>query len=124
MFVLSDALPKIWWPVTVKWPSDTKPGETVEMNFRVLFEALAPEEARAIDEALTKAEIAGDASQRNALMQRVVKDWGDVVEPDEKKTPIPFSTDALTAALRFSWVRIGLNKAWTAFVAADHRLGN
>lgn len=124
MFVLSEEMPKIWWPVTVKWPSATKPGDTVDMKLRVLFEALAPEEARALDEAMTKAEIAGDISKRNDLMLRVVKDWAEVVEADDNKTPVPFSQEALVAALRLSWVRIGFNKAWSAFVAADHRLGN
>lgn len=123
MFQLTKTPAAIWWPVTVKWPNSSKPGDTVDMTFKVQFEVLPQSEGRAIDEALTEAEMKGDTSQRNTLMLRVVKNWDeDVVDEDGK--PIPFSRDALEAALEFSWVRIGLNQAWTAFVNGDPRKGN
>lgn len=125
MFELTTEPLRHWWPVKVKMPSGTiyeEAGHMVEREFKVLFEALPQEEGLALDAEARAAEIAGDTSKRNLLMLRVVHNWADVV--DKAGKPVLFSKERLVAMLATSWTRIGLSRAWVAYLAADPALGN
>lgn len=122
MFILKDEI-SYWWPVTVRMPNATGSGDFTRQTFKALFEALTRDEAEALDKEVMAALNAGDETKRDALLERVVKDWEGVV--DEDKGEIAFSAETLRQALQWPWVRVGLYDAWTQSQSGEkRRLGN
>lgn len=104
-----------WWPVTVSVPHPDQghAGEMIEMTFRMRFEALPRDEARALYEQ-ARALPAGEAeAQSHADLMRVVRGWDEDVVDDDGK-PVPFTAEALQQLLQISWYRIGVYRAWAA----------
>lgn len=115
-----------WWPVTVAvpHPDQARAGEMLEMTFRMQFEALPRDEAKAIYEQ-AKSLPAGEAeAQSHADLMRVVQGWDDDVIDDDGR-PIPFSPEALQQLLQISWYRLAVYRAWAASqVGEAARRGN
>lgn len=111
MFVLTDDL-TFWWPVTVYVPDTKTPGRLVGQTFDVKFKSLAADRARELKAQFDALE---GSDQRDAhqdwLATEVTVDWRKIV--DENKEEIPFSSEALSRALQYSWFRIGIYNAWT-----------
>lgn len=109
---------RYWWPVTIAVPSAEREraGEMVEMTFKMQFEALPRDEAKALQDRMVEGE-------QHADLMHVVKDWDEVV--DEAGQPIPFSAEALQQLLQVSWGRLGVYRAWTASLVGEAaRRGN
>ena len=105
--------PTFWWPVTVRVPDPEAPGKTVSQDLRVQFAPKTRDEEIALQEkfaALTSERDRADAEIANWL--DIVKGWDGVV--DGNGNPVPFSAEALRAALQRSWFRVGLGEAFTA----------
>lgn len=116
--------PTYWWPVTIRIPDPSAAGKLIEQRMKVQF---APQNR---DEALKRQEFyAALTTERDRIdaemadMLDIVKGWDDVV--DGNGNPVPFSADALRAALGKSWFRSGLNKALAeSIVGIEPALGN
>lgn len=114
-----------WWPVTVAVPSPDpeRAGEMVEMSFKMRFEALPRDEARAMQERIRALPANEAETETHADLMRVAKGWDDVV--DEDGVPVPFSADALSELLQISWYRLGVYRAWAASLVGEApRRGN
>lgn len=107
---------RYWWPVKVRQPivetGDPKKSggrfETVEL--KLLLEAMGEDEVKAIDAALASLPPAERIERQHEQLERVVKDWTDVV--DEDNQPVPFSQEAFRQAMQRTWFRLGVYKAW------------
>jgi len=92
-----------WWPVTVHIPDPDKPGNTLSQNFEARFKAVPSERLRELE----KSEVGGSKAESiEALIREALIDWRDVEA--EGGDDIPFSPDALTGALRFSFFQVGV----------------
>ena len=122
-FTLSKTI-RYWWPVTVSIPDPANPGKCIKQTLKVLFE---PKNQDAAISAYKHLEEIPDVHDRlvaeRDMLAGVVKDWADVVDDDQ--TPMPFSQEALNAALQQGWFRTGLNRALTESLTGEEaRLGN
>lgn len=115
---------RYWWPVTVRLPDPETPGKILEQQLQVLFEPKGRDEAIAAQEAYAQLDSAKERSaHEHRELADVVKGWDDVV--DEEKAPIPFSEEALSRALQFSWFRAGVYEAYAQSLNGEEaRLGN
>jgi hypothetical protein len=113
-----------WWPVKVSIPDTTKPGQFVEQELEIEFEALSQNEAQELDKLLLDADsVTARLDRENILLRRVCRDWRGVV--GENDQPIGFSSDALNKALGFGWFRTGVYLAYASAMAGDQaRLKN
>ena len=95
---------RYWWPVTVMVPDPQKPGKYIEQGFKAELEPLSQEELTCASE-----ESASLTSMREITkhgiqqIQRVVKNWSDVVDPDG--ATVPFTPEKLEMALQHAWFR-------------------
>lgn len=122
MFILKDEI-SYRWPVKVRVPGAGGDGRFEEQSFKVEFAALKRDEAEALDTEVHAALLAGDETQRDRLLERVVIGWDGIV--DESKAEVPFSPETLRAALQWPWVRLALYAAWTESQSGEkRRLGN
>lgn len=115
-----------WWPVTVSvpHPDQERAGEMLEMTFRMQFESLPRDEAKALYERIGALPAGEAEAQSHADLMRVVKGWDDDVVDDDGR-PVPFSAEALQQLLQISWYRIGVYRAWAASqVGEATRRGN
>lgn len=115
---------RYWWPVVVRVPDPDRAGQTVDLKLEILLEPKDQDAAMEDTERLAGiVNIRERASAERAVLTDVCKDWRDVVDEDGK--PVPFSTDALDAALQKSWFRIGLLRAYGESLSGEAaRLGN
>lgn len=121
-FVLTDKH-IYWWPVEVKLPHAEIPGKIVTQSFTMQFEAIGADEANAIWAEIEALPVAERAARRHDELVRVSKDWRDVTGEDGSE--VPFTEQALRAALQFSWFRVGLTEAYSRSLSADAaRKGN
>lgn len=111
-----------WWDVAAKIPDDRRSGRHVTHPFRLQFEALSQDEARAIDAEFSSLSAEERAARQHDLLYRVVLDWADVV--DDEGEPVPFSRDALTRALKFPWFRLAAYDGYAAAMSGGARVGN
>jgi hypothetical protein len=115
-----------WWPVTVAvpHPDQKRAGEMLEMTFKLQFESLPRDEAKALYEQARALPAAEAEAQSHADLLRVVKDWDEDVVDDAGR-PVPFSAEALQQLLQISWYRLGVYRAWAASqVGEAARRGN
>ncbi|RXF75082.1 hypothetical protein [Hansschlegelia zhihuaiae] len=121
MFVI-DQTSLFWWPVTVRWPSNEKPGQFDEQTFQMQFELLSRDETKKIfDDARAAGRSGEDANDE--LMRRVCKGWRDVQDVSGKS--VAFTPESFAEAWRRAPVRIAVNEAYTAAMNGEAaRLGN
>jgi hypothetical protein len=115
-----------WWPVTVAVPSpdQDRAGEMVEMTFKMRFESLPRDEAKAMQDRIRALPENEAEAESHADLMRVVKGWDDDVIDDDGK-PVPFSPEALRKLLQVSWYRLGVYRAWAASLVGEApRRGN
>jgi len=86
-----------WWPVTVKRPSETTPGELEECTLRVKYRYLKVDQHNALIEELTAQKEAGSPIDDAQFARRVVLDVADVV--DEQDQAVAFSPELLDQLL-------------------------
>ena len=117
---------RYWWPVaiTVPNPDPNRAGEMVEMQFKMQFEALPRDEAKAMQDRIRALPADEAEAENHADLMRVVKGWdSDVV--DEDGDTVPFSAEALSQLLQISWYRLGVYRAWAASIVGEApRRGN
>lgn len=115
---------RYWWPVAVRMPDPHTPGKIAEQQLKVLFEPKGRDEAIASQETLAALNTAKErADHEQSELKDVVKGWDDVV--DDEGTPVPFSDEAITAALQMSWFRTGVYSAYADSLSGQEaRLGN
>ena len=109
-----------WWPVTIAVPSPDREraGEMVEMTFKMQFEALPRDEARAMYERLEALPAGKAETQTHADLMRVVKNWDEDVVDDAGR-PVPFAPEVFAQMLQISWYRLGVYRAWTASLVSE-----
>lgn len=114
---------RYWWPVTVRVPDPENAGQFLEQTLRLELEPLPRTEALAAQEALAELTTGREmVDHENNQTLRVVKNWEGVV--DDQGT-VPFSEDALRAALEHSWFRIAAARAIADSLNGEAaRLGN
>lgn len=123
MFVVSE-IRRFSWPVKVRFPSQSTPGEYEVEQFIGHFKLIGRERAVELGEAMEAARREGPraaAAQEISQIAEVMEGWGDVI--DAEKAPVPFSVEALTAACRHPQVVAAINEAYVEG-AAGGRLGN
>lgn len=124
MFVLQDRY-RFDYPVIARLGVDDK-GKSIEQRFTVTFEPLNVAETAELDEDPGALTIADRVAKQDELLRRTIVDWKDVVDGDAK--PVPFSTEALDAALSWGLIKIALYQAYTRAMSGqapeERRLGN
>ncbi|MBY6091077.1 hypothetical protein [Maritimibacter alkaliphilus] len=122
-FTLAKSI-RYWWPVTVRMPDPNTPGKIIEQQLKVLFEPKGRDEAIAAQDAYAAlGSVRERADHEHAELRDVVKGWDDVV--DEDRNPVPFTEEAIQAALQLSWFRTGVYNAYADSLAGQEaRLGN
>lgn len=115
---------RYWWPVTVRVPDPTKAGEMIEQTLRLQLEPQSRDAALAAQEradGLTKVRDLIDHEIEQTLL--VVRGWDSVVDDDGEI--VPFSPDALRAALQHTWFRTAVSRAIAESLNGEAaRLGN
>lgn len=107
MFDVS-ARPLFWWPVKVRMPSQSRPGEIDVQAFEMQFEAVdasAGEEILAEVQALTSHDDL--LAHRHDFLVRVSHDWRGIAGD------VPFSAEALRRALDFKPLRDAVDQAYS-----------
>lgn len=99
-----------WWPVTVRVPSEEKPGTFDHQTFEMQFEALSKEDQKAFDERYAKLEEPDQIDAVMELIERVCRDWRDVVSTSGHD--VEFHVGALQTAMQFDWFRLGVILAY------------
>lgn len=99
------------WPVTVSIPDPDKPGEVIEQGFKMRFRAMPRDEAEALDAEIASLPPREAMKREDDVLRRVCLGWDDAVIDDAGKA-VPFSSEALEQAMRFSWFRIGCYRAY------------
>ena len=111
------------WPVTIRVPDPDRAGEILEQEFTATFLAMPLDEAEALDEEIDEAPARDQVRRRNDVLRRVLVGW-DGIEDDDGAA-VPFSDDALNAAIQHSWFRIGVYQAYFRSLQGEApRLGN
>ena len=115
---------RYWWPVTVMVPDPANPGKFLKQELKVELEPLPTDELMAAQELssslATMREVTDHGIQQ---IQRVVKNWSDVVDPDGEI--VPFTPEKLEMALQHAWFRAGIQRALVASQNGEApRLGN
>ncbi len=107
-----------WWPVRVRYPDPDpkKAGQVTEETFNALFEEIGFDASIALDEELAALSPKERQKREHEHLTRIVKGWDDGVV-DENKQPVPFSAEALHAALQSVFVRTGLYAAYMQSLA-------
>lgn len=115
---------RYWWPVTVEMPDPEKPGKTVKQSFTMQFQPMPADEGEAMLKEIAALPTPEERlSRQHEELMRVCKGWRDVV--DDKGDEVDFSTEALKAALQFSWFSRGLYRSYASSLAPDEaRKGN
>ncbi|HEY5209305.1 MAG TPA: hypothetical protein VIJ42_07660, partial [Stellaceae bacterium] len=113
-----------WWPVNVVMPDPAQAGKTITETFEMQFEALSLDQA---NELQNEIEQIGDRAELRArqfdFLKRVCVGWRDIVDGDGKT--VPFSPEALHAAIQFSWYRDAVMRAYQKAIGTDEaRAGN
>lgn len=113
-----------WWPVTVRIPSQTKPGVWDEQKLKLHFVAQTRDDAVAAQAKYEKMRSISDrAAHESAQLADRVIGWEDVL--DEDGAPIPFSADVFDQAMQHSWFRTAVARAYSDSQIGDAaRLGN
>ena len=112
-----------WWPITVKLPHPDKTGLWITESFRMRFDLVGADEARAIREGIAAMEAAERALHEHDLLLRAARDWDDVVDGDG--LPVPYSAEALMTVLQSSWHRLGIYESWQrSLMPGEARRGN
>ncbi|TIV68873.1 MAG: hypothetical protein E5V89_21210 [Mesorhizobium sp.] len=113
-----------WWPVTVDMPDPDKPGKWLKFSYTHQFVSVGNDEAIALQKEI--AELKDDAekaARQHDMLVKASRNWRDVV--DEDKQEVPFSEEALRAALEHTWYRAGLYNAYFKSLTSDEaRKGN
>jgi len=111
-----------WWPVTVRRPDEDQPGKMTEETFTARFKALGAERADELDAAATAAGLSIFARVKITIKE-VLVGWKDIV--DDGRAEMPFSAEALNAAVQLPWFRDGVTKAYgEAVTGQEPRQGN
>jgi hypothetical protein len=109
-FVLQDDI-TFDWPVDVAIPTERVPGTHEQHRFTVKFRALPVEEARALAaEVESTAATADREGRQDAMLQKVVAGWSDVLTPEGAE--VPFTPAALERLVAWPWVRLALYRAY------------
>lgn len=137
MFKLSTEL-TFRWPIKPIEPDPENPGKLIEREFTGIFKIIAPEKAKASDEArreilkratadatvetLTKAN--DDLKAHDLAAARdVLTGWEGIVGDDDK--PLPFNDDTFAAAHAHDHVRAAIVRAYAEAISQDRaRLKN
>lgn len=102
------------WPVTVKVPSTTTPGEHVEQRFTARFRAMPSDEGEALLDSHRSDESGfGAAHFEIDFIKRILVGWEDGVL-DEVGNVAPFSEAVLDLAMSFPPFRAGVLAAYRA----------
>lgn len=118
--------PRFWWPMTVRVPDPETAGAVIEQRLEVLLQARPQDELVAEQKRL--AEITDPLEQivaERTSLSAAIHGWRDVVDDDGSE--IPFTAEALNAAMQHSWFRAGLHRALAEALAgkeAGARVGN
>ena len=112
-----------WWPVKVSRPDPENAGKVIAEEFEMQFELLDDDETERLAEesAAVKTQKERVAHER-AWLQRVCRNWRNVVDDDGG--PVPFS--AFTSFLAMPWARIGIYRAYGESLSGEESpvLGN
>lgn len=99
------------WPVTIEVPDPDRPGEILEQKFTARFRAMPVDEAQALDDEIEALPPKDRARRQDDLLRRVLIGWGEDVVDDGGRQ-VPFTPEALERAIRHSWFRIGVYRAY------------
>ncbi|TIV69448.1 MAG: hypothetical protein E5V89_18760 [Mesorhizobium sp.] len=113
-----------WWPVPVDMPDPEKPGKIITQSLTMLFQAMPADEAEALVKEIAALPTVEErmARQHDEIL-RVSKGWRDVV--DGNGEDVEFSTEALRAAMQFSWFSRAVYRAYAKSLTPDEaRKGN
>lgn len=114
---------RYWWPVKVRVPDPENAGRFLEQDLRLELEPQPRDAAIAAQELLAGLKTVREVVEHEiAEVLKVVRNWDGVV--DDQGT-VPFSEDAMRAALQHSWFRNAVTKAIADSLNGEEaRLGN
>lgn len=115
---------RYWWPVTVRIPDPGNAGQYLEQELKLQFEPLPrSEQIEASEKAASLKTWREIADFEIAQAIRVIRNWDGVV--DDSGSLVPFTAEALTAALQHDWFRTAATAALNASMNGEEaRKGN
>lgn len=112
-----------WWPISVKLPHPDRTGQWISESFRMRFEMVPADEARAIRDKIAEMPADERAAHEHDLLLRAAQDWDEVV--DGSGDQVPFSAGTLLIVLQSSWHRLAVYEGWQrSLVPGEARRGN
>lgn len=113
-----------WWPVTVHMPDPANPGQFLKQEMKLQLEPQTRDEAITSSEALANMKTAREMIDHEIDEHlKIIRNWDGVV--DEGGGPMPFSPEALKAAMQHTWFRKAISKAIAESLGGEAaRLGN
>ena len=107
-----------WWPVEVGIPDPERAGKTIRQKFEARFRAIPADEAQAMQ---ADVEAIADPAERfeaeHRLLTTALTDWRDVIGEDGE--PADFTSETLRQAMRHSWFRLGLYRAFVESLSGE-----
>ncbi len=108
--------------VTIRVPDPDVADKLVEQTLTVLFRIMSPNEVSQFDERVRALPMEERARNPHGFLKQIVIGWEDVADAGGK--PVPFTPEALEAALQLPWFPAPVAEEYWRAMAGQPRLGN